>query len=133
MVNITTLWYNDDKIRDQGVEVMINSIIAGDYEGHVVQKGPKGVTISKGFKLIYLTKENVESYEVITEDIRKSAASGVSRGIVGGAILGPVGLLAGLSAKNKGAYQVAIQFKDGKKSLLEINDKVYKQLIKDLF
>lgn len=112
---------------------MLSSVIAGDYQGYAVKKGPKGVAVGKGFKLIYLTKDNIESYEIITEDIRKSAASGISRGIVGGALLGPVGLLAGLSAKNKGIYQIAIQFKDGKKSLLEVDDKIYKQLIKDLF
>jgi len=113
---------------------MANTVIAGDYEGYIVVKGVNGCVLGKGFsQQIQLTKENVESYEIITEDIRKSAASGVSRGIVGGAILGPVGLLAGLSAKNKGTYQIAIQFKDGKKSLLEVKDKVYKQLIKDLF
>jgi hypothetical protein len=37
----------------------------------------------------------VKSYELITDEHRKSAASGVARGIVGGALLGPVGMLAG--------------------------------------
>lgn len=113
---------------------MANTVIAGDYQGYIVIKGSKCCVLGKGFsKQVKLTKDNVESYELITEDIRKSAASGISRGIVGGALLGPVGLLAGLSAKNKGTYQVVIQFKDGKKSLLEVNDKIYKQIIKDLF
>jgi uncharacterized YccA/Bax inhibitor family protein len=36
-------------------------------------------------------------------------------GAVGGALLGPMGMLGGaLLAKNKGAYQIALQFKDGK-------------------
>ena len=48
-------------------------------------------------------------------------------------MLGPVGLLAGLSAKNKGIYTVAIKFKDGKNSLLEVDDKFYKALIKTMF
>jgi len=83
---------------------------------------------------VKLNKDTVDSYELITEEHRKSAASGIARGLVGGALLGPVGLLAGgLSAKNKGTYQVAIQFKDGKRSLLEIDDKIYKGLIKALF
>ncbi len=46
-------------------------------------------------------------------------------------MLGPVGMLGGaLSAKNKGIYQVAIQFVDGKRSLLELDDKTYKGLMK---
>ena len=53
---------------------------------------------------------------------------------MGGALLGPVGLLAGgLSAKNKGAYQIALAFKDGKRSLIEVDDKIYKALVASLF
>lgn len=36
-------------------------------------------------------------------------------------------------AKTKGAYYVAIQFKDGKRSFLEIDDKIYKAIVKELF
>ena len=85
-------------------------------------------------KEYFLDKETVEAYELITDDHRKSASSGIVRGIVGGALLGPVGLIGGaLSAKNKGIYQVAIQFKDGKRSLIEIDDKLYKLLIQTMF
>jgi hypothetical protein len=76
----------------------------------------------------------VESYELITDEHRKSAKSGIARGLVGGALLGPVGMLAGgMSAKSKGIYQVAIQFKDGKRSLLEVDDKIYKAIIQACF
>lgn len=54
-------------------------------------------------------------------------------GAVGGILLGPVGLLAGLSAKNKDIYQIAIQLKDGKRSLLEVDDKICKALVKSCF
>lgn len=112
-----------------------NIVIAGDYQGKGVGATSQGIYIITAFmKTLDLTKENVESYEVITDEHRKSAASGVARGLVGGVLLGPVGLLAGgLSAKNKGIYQVAIQFKDGKKSLIEIDDKIYKVLVKSCF
>ena len=76
----------------------------------------------------------VDSYELITDEHRKSAASGIARGLVAGALVGPVGLLAGgLSAKTKGIYQVAIQFKDGKRSLVEVDDKVYKAIVRACF
>ena len=112
-----------------------NRVIAGDYLGKTVAATINGAYIMTGFaKVYYLNKENVDSYEVITDEHRKSAASGVARGLVGGALLGPVGMLAGgLSAKNKGIYEIAVQFKDGKKSLLEIDDKIYKMLIKGCF
>lgn len=76
----------------------------------------------------------VESYELITDEHRKSAKSGIARGLVGGALLGPVGMLAGgMSAKSKGIYQIAIQFKDGRRSLLEVDDKIYKAIIQACF
>ena len=112
-----------------------NRVIAGDYLGKSLILGMGKTSLVVGFgKNYYLTKDVVESYELITDEHRKSAASGVARGLVGGALLGPVGLLAGgLSAKNKGIYQVALQFKDGKKSLIEIDDKMYKALVTALF
>lgn len=75
----------------------------------------------------------INPYDVITEDTRKSAASGIARGAVGAALLGPVGLLAGLSAKNKSTVTVAVRFKDGKNSLLEMDDKVYKNFVRAMF
>ena len=112
-----------------------NMVVAGDYLGKVVVSTLGTVQISTGlFKSITLNNTTVEGYELVTDEHRKSAASGVTRGLIGGALLGPVGMLAGgLSAKNKGTYTVAIRFKDGKNSLLEVDDKVYKSLVKSCF
>lgn len=106
-----------------------NKVIAGDYNGAAVTAVLGSVMIGS----VAVEKWTIEAYEVITEEQRKSAASGIARGLVGGAILGPVGLLAGLSAKNKGTYNLAIAWKDGKKSLIEVDDKIYKAIIKKLF
>ncbi|WNF31622.1 hypothetical protein RI196_09885 [Aeribacillus composti] len=111
-----------------------NKVIAGDYEGKEVFQSFGSVFIIIGFtKTIELTKDIVEEYEVLDETKRKSVVSAVGRGLVGSFLLGPAGLLAGLSAKSKGVHVVAIKFKDGKKSLLEINDKIYSALMKKLF
>ncbi|MGV3465260.1 MAG: hypothetical protein ACO1OT_08205 [Heyndrickxia sp.] len=111
-----------------------NKVIAGDYQGKAVASGFGVVFISNGFKsTIDISKETVEEYEIVDESKRKSAASAVGRGLAGSLLLGPVGLLAGLSAKSKGTHVVAIQFKDGKKSLIEIDDKIYSSLMKRLF
>ncbi|MCI3922508.1 hypothetical protein MO973_19945 [Paenibacillus sp. TRM 82003] len=112
-----------------------NKVIAGDYENKAVVHGFGTTSINTGLlsQPVILDKSTVEEYEVMNESHRKSAASAVGRGLVGGLILGPVGLLAGLSAKSKGTHVVAVQFKDGKKSLLEIDDKIYNALVKKLF
>lgn len=113
---------------------MVSMVIAGDYKGAGVAVGFDGIKICSGLKRIKLTKANVESYELITDEHRKSAASGIARGIVGGALLGPVGMVGGaISAKSKGKYQVAILFKDGKRSLLEVDDATYKTIVRTLF
>ena len=82
---------------------------------------------------IQINKNTVDSYELIGEESQTSATSAVARGAVGAALLGPVGLAAALSAKKKGLHTVALQFKDGKRSLLEIDSNIYKSLVQILF
>jgi hypothetical protein len=82
---------------------------------------------------VELRKSDVDSYEVITEEKTKSAVSVVGRGAFGAFLLGPIGLLAAASAKNKGVHVVALQFRHGAKSLIEVDDKIYKNLLKMLF
>lgn len=111
-----------------------NMVIAGDYVG-------KGITNVGGVVQIFLDRQNyilldkfsIDIYDVITEDTRKSAASGVARGAIGAALLGPVGMLAGLSAKNKSIVTIAIRFKDGKNSLIEVDEKIYKSFVRGMF
>lgn len=111
-----------------------NIVIAGDYEGKDVTIFSGKASICIGFLEYFgMDKTTVESYELVTEAQRKSASSAVTRGLVGGALLGPVGLLAGLSAKSKGVYQIVINFKDGKRSLLEVDDAIYKAIIQACF
>lgn len=111
-----------------------NSVIAGEYCGNIVTQTLNEVNIVTGFwKSLPINKSTVDHYEIIDEQSRKSATSAIGRAALGGFLLGPVGLAAGLSAKSKGIYIVAIYFKDGKKSLIEIDNKIYKALISSLF
>lgn len=55
------------------------------------------------------------------------------RGAVGGALLGPIGLAAAVTAKNKNTYLVAVYYKDGDKSLLEMDERVYNMFLKEMF
>lgn len=107
-----------------------NRVIAGDYKGESVSIVLGSVTVAA----LRIAKGYVTDYEVITDEHRKSAASGVARGLVGGALLGPVGMLAGgLSARNKGTYTIAIQWADNRRSLIEVDDKIYKAIVKEFF
>lgn len=119
-----------------------NKVISGDYVDDSVRIEGFGTQLVFGFGKdgeiftsthITLNKNTVESYEVLTEDKVKSASSTMLRAGAGALLLGPVGLLAGVSGKTKGIYTVAVLFKDGKKSLIEIDDKHYKVLMQSLF
>ena len=113
-----------------------NMIIAGSFEGAYVITSFGTITVAQGFKnVLEINKDTVNKYEVITEETQKSGASAILRGAIGIAALGGIGILAGLTAKNKGIHTIAIEWKDSElqPSLLEIDDKVYKTLIKVLF
>ena|SRR6056297_2451768 len=108
-----------------------NAVIAGEYAGALVEVSMLGnPRIQKIFGKIPLSKENVETVEVADEAHYKSAASGIARGVVGHLLIGPVGLLAGLTAKTKDIYHIAILFKDGNKSLLEVDKLRYQAIMK---
>lgn len=109
----------------------INTVIAGDYVGKdIMLLG--GVTPYIAGALA-INKNNADSYNIIDENYRKSATSAVGRAALGAFVLGPVGLLAGVSAKNKGTHTLQINFKDGKRSLIVVDDKLNTAIIKALF
>ncbi len=108
-------------------------VLSGDYMNYNCWLSEGVVKIFRGSESIPLNKSTVESYEVLDADIRKSGTSAILRAGTGALLLGPIGLIAGVTGKKKGIYTIAIHFKDGKKSLIEINEKAYKKLVQDLF
>lgn len=71
---------------------------------------------------------------IVGEDSRKSAGSGIARGAIGGALLGPLGLLAGLSAKNKNNTTFLIIYEDDSRTTRTVatNSKEFKEFCKYL-
>lgn len=119
-----------EKIQKKGCVRMFGSkVIAGYLEGESVRIGNGLVLIGSEA----IAKWTVESYEVVSEEKNISLASGLIRGAAGRIILGPWGMLAALTAKKKGAYSIALQWKNGKKSLIEADEKIYKAIVKNLF
>lgn len=120
---------------------MKNTVTAGDYKGGQLEWK---VRLTKANEVILhkpgafagkftLDATTVASYEVIDAESKTSAASAIARGGLGAALLGPVGIAAALSAKKKGLYTVALQFTDGKSSLIEVDKDIYKTLVENLF
>lgn len=110
-----------------------NKVIAGDLEGCAVSQmlGSAYILLKDG-SYVYLNSENVEAYQVIDESYKKSAAGVVIGSAIGAALVGPVGLHAGIATKNKGTHIVAVKFRDDN-SLLEVDDKIYKAIITRCF
>lgn len=114
-----------------------NKVIAGDYKNCIIVDTLNIIDLTKGFlgkTIATINKETIESYEILTEEYNLSAGNAAARGLVGAALLGPLGLAAGvLSSKKKGVIQIVLQFKDGKKSLIEVSDKIANKITTVLF
>lgn len=112
-----------------------NSVIAGDYNGVRVSINHRGaIVLSPSIsETVYLNKDFVESYEIMTEERIKDSTSAVIKAGVASWLIGPTGILAGISAREHGVYLVAIKFWHGEKSLIEIDERLYKTLITTLF
>lgn len=111
-----------------------NRVLAGDYEKKLIGcAGGKVFIVLSMMKRIHLDNSTIEHYEIVDEEKHKSVISAVGRGLVGSLIIGLPGLLAGLSAKSKGQTIIAIQFKDGKKSLINLDLNYLKVFMKKVF
>lgn len=111
-----------------------NWVLEGDYkQKSVTMKGKTAVLVAGLMKQIPLDKTTIDQIEVVDEEQNQSMGSAMARGAVGSLLLGPFGAVAALTAKKKGVHVVAIQFKDGKKSLLELDDTRFKAIKMSMF
>lgn len=111
---------------------MSSRIVSGDYEKKAVGVYNGIPQILIGFNPknnIMISRNTIERYEIVDGGEKKRAG----RAVAGALLAGPLGLAAGaLSAKTKGIL-MAIEFKDGKKSLIECDKKVHDAIIKTCF
>ena len=116
-----------------------NKVIAGDYEGYNIKAGWGSFSLSPPLfsqhnNRIEVNRNTVRGYEIMANDHRKSAISGIARGVIGNYFFGNAGLIGGtMSAKNRGVYTIAVTFYDGRRSLVEVDEKKYKELIRSVF
>lgn len=111
-----------------------NRVIAGNYKGKPVKISLGSIRISGMLIDVKIDRKTVAHYEIIDDEIILSTASGLVRSLLGGAAFGGPGMIiGGLTAKTWNIYQIAIEFNDGKRSLIEVDDKIYKQILKKCF
>lgn len=119
--------------------VASNKVIEGEFKGknlfckknraYIVIKLPPSAPLFGTQKSVFLDSNTVASYRRVDSSSDVSLASAMVRGAVGEAVAGDIGGIAG--AMTAGSYSsniVLITFKDGKKSLINIDDRVYDSL-----
>lgn len=114
-----------------------NKVIDGEFKDRLIFYDGNGAHIDLResnfgkLKSLYLNQNTVARYELVDQSSDVSMASALTRSAVGKAIAGDAGGLAGaVTAKVKGIHVVLITYKNGKKSLIEIDDTRYELLKK---
>ena len=114
-------------------------ILAGDWSGKYASISgltkPPQITLFHGLiKHDVISFTEIDQFDVITEENKKSIAGTLGWGAVGAIALGPLGLLAGvLGGGNKQVRVIAITFNDGRKVLLKGTQKDVEQMMKFRF
>lgn len=104
----------------------INVVLEGKYKGREVICTGKEIAAGQ-----YINPYAVTSYAVIDESNKDQYS--FWKGALGVALFGGIGAIAGVKGKKSKEYMVAIQWKDGEKSLICIDDECYKTLVKCMF
>ena len=104
----------------------INTVLEGKYKNNKITCGTQ-----LRVDLDPFNKRYISSYTVIDETNKDQYS--FWKGALGVALLGGVGAIAGIHGKNKKEYLIAIEWKDGEKSLILIDDEYYKVFVKSMF
>ena len=113
----------------------INYVVEGKFKGKKISGGTLTIYDSLG-KDHKINKRYVVSYEVIDET--KKEKYSMWKGALGVAFLGGIGAIAGIKGNKKKEYLIAIewvnnQWEDGGKSLILLDENLYKTFIKQMF
>lgn len=109
----------------------INIVLEGEYKGHKVYHPKNKDCLSHMGMGWDFNKKNISSYTVIDETNKDQYS--FWKGALGVALLGGIGAVAGIHGKKKKEYLIAIEWKDGEKSLICIDDEYYKVFVKSMF
>ena len=109
----------------------INYILEGKYKNEKIKSFSDSLYLPNVDHGYYMYKNNISSYTVIDESNKDQYS--FWKGALGVALFGGIGAIAGIGGKNKKEYLIAIEWKDGDKSLILINDEYYKVFVKSMF
>ena len=111
-----------------------NKVISGAYIHFGINSFLGDISLTNSSSAIAINKNTVKNIEIIDSSKQRDTGSSIARGLVGGILLGPAGIVGGaLLGKSNGIHLISIEFKDGKKSLIEVDDKIYREILKKLY
>ena len=104
----------------------INKVLKGKYEGDKIADFGDAIYLHA-----VVTKERVASYTVLDETTKEEYS--VVDGVIGQMLYGDMGFLAGWNGIQTKEYLIAIEWIDGEKSLIYLDDDHYKSFLKGKF
>lgn len=111
-----------------------NKVIAGDYEGWDVICGGGKLDFMHRLQRVSLNRTTVLKYEIVDNQNGNSFWGAFLKGYVSQAFLGTAGLVAStLSSAHHRVILLSVEFINGRRSLLEIDESVYKNILKILY
>lgn len=105
-----------------------NYVVEGKYKNRKIDGGS---ILNIDVELQPLSKRYISSYTVIDESNKEQYS--LWKGALGVALFGGLGAIAGVNGKKKKEYLIAIEWKDGEKSLISLDDEYYKVFVKSNF
>ena len=105
-----------------------NYVVEGKYKNRKILGGS---SLDIDVELQPLNKRYISSYTVIDESNKDQYS--FWKGALGVALFGGLGAIAGVNGKKKKEYLIAVEWKDGEKSLISLNDEYYKVFVKSNF
>lgn len=111
----------------------VNVVLEGEWKGKEVYYTSQQIRIVSGLPI---GKDTVDSYVVIDETNKDQYS--FWKGALGVALLGGLGAIAGVRGKKRTEYLIAINWKkwtkaEGRKSLICIDDELYKKFMMAMF
>lgn len=111
-----------------------NKVIAGDYSGWDVICGFGKLHFMHRLSRVNLNSATIQKYEVVDSQNGSSFWGSFLRGYISRSVLGSAGLMAStIRSANRKAIWISIEFRDGKKSLIEVDEVLYRKVIKVLY
>lgn len=111
-----------------------SKVIAGDYKGYDVIAYAGKCYFKHWLQKVKVNKATVTRYELISNVERHPFWGTLVKGAIGRAFFGTIGAASAISSSmDKKVYIVSIEFRNGRRSLIQITDKDYISVLRAIY